>query len=192
VTADKQGVKVFGLGALNKNEALNGGGALFVKNNPHLKVRVVHGTTLTAAAVLQKIPEVVAKIMSVIPVSVIPVSVFHDDCVSRRCDDVVVLTRAFNCTNRVPSRPSFSEPPPNWDGKLPSHSRHEFSPNLPRLFLLENLHLGKSKWCHVFHGCTNCSQCHLSVPRCSGSQVHSADTLGGALQQGCGGLPEGI
>jgi len=57
VTADKQGVKVFGLGALNKNEALNGGGALFVKNNPHLKVRVVHGNTLTAAAVLQKIPE---------------------------------------------------------------------------------------------------------------------------------------
>lgn len=58
VEADKQGVKVFGLGALNKNEALNGGGALFVKNNPHLKMRVVHGNTLTAAAVLQKIPEV--------------------------------------------------------------------------------------------------------------------------------------
>ena len=145
VTADKQGVKVFGLGALNKNEALNGGGALFVKNNPHLKVRVVHGNTLTAAAVLQKIPEVVAKIMSFIPVSVVPVSVFHDDCVSRRCDDVVVLTRVFNCTNRAPSRPSFSEPPPSWDGKLPSHSRHDFSPNLPRLCLLENLHLGKSK-----------------------------------------------
>mmetsp|Transcript_28759 Transcript_28759/g.72893 ORF Transcript_28759/g.72893 Transcript_28759/m.72893 type:complete len:697 (-) Transcript_28759:4-2094(-) len=56
VKADKQGVKVFGLGALNKNEALNGGGALFVQNNPHLKMRVVHGNTLTAAAVLRKIP----------------------------------------------------------------------------------------------------------------------------------------
>ncbi len=58
--ADKDGVKVFGLGALNKNEALNGGGALFVEKHPNLKVRVVHGNTLTAAAVLQKIPAVSA------------------------------------------------------------------------------------------------------------------------------------
>jgi hypothetical protein len=34
-------VEVFGLGALNKNEALNGGGALFVKNNPNLRLRLV-------------------------------------------------------------------------------------------------------------------------------------------------------
>jgi len=59
--ADKAGVKVFGLGALNKNEALNGGGALFVKNHPDLSVRVVHGNTLTAAAILKTIPAVVRK-----------------------------------------------------------------------------------------------------------------------------------
>jgi len=56
VEADAAGVEVFGLGALNKNEALNGGGALFVKKHPELRMRVVHGNTLTAAAVLQKIP----------------------------------------------------------------------------------------------------------------------------------------
>lgn len=57
LSADKSGVKVLGLGALNKNEALNGGGALFVnKHGKHLKTRVVHGNTLTAAAILQKIP----------------------------------------------------------------------------------------------------------------------------------------
>ena len=56
VDADRAGVEVFGLGALNKNEALNGGGALFVKNHPELRMRVVHGNTLTAAAVLQKVP----------------------------------------------------------------------------------------------------------------------------------------
>ena len=39
--ADSAGVEVFGLGALNKNEALNGGGALFVKNNPNLRLRLV-------------------------------------------------------------------------------------------------------------------------------------------------------
>lgn len=54
--ANRIGVKVIGLGALNKNEALNGGGALFVERHPDLRVRVVHGNTLTAAAVLQKIP----------------------------------------------------------------------------------------------------------------------------------------
>lgn len=57
-SAADSGVKVIGLGALNKNEALNGGGKLFVeKMGDSLKnTRVVHGNTLTAAAVLQKIP----------------------------------------------------------------------------------------------------------------------------------------
>lgn len=54
--ADAAGVRVIGLGALNKAEALNGGGALFVAQQPGLRVRVVHGNTLTAAAVLRTIP----------------------------------------------------------------------------------------------------------------------------------------
>ena len=54
--ADEAGVKVIGLGALNKNEALNGGGKLFVDSAPQLRVRVVHGNTLTAAAILRKLP----------------------------------------------------------------------------------------------------------------------------------------
>ena len=54
--ADASGVRVIGLGALNKAEALNGGGRIFVEASPHLRVRVVHGNTLTAAAILQKIP----------------------------------------------------------------------------------------------------------------------------------------
>jgi hypothetical protein len=53
---------VVGLGALNKNEALNGGGQLFVDKHPELKVRVVHGNTLTAAAILQKLPSGVKEI----------------------------------------------------------------------------------------------------------------------------------
>jgi len=62
--ADKRGIRVLGLGALNKNEALNGGGALFVKNHgKNLKnVKVVHGNTLTAAAIIDKIPEDVKEI----------------------------------------------------------------------------------------------------------------------------------
>lgn len=57
--ADLAGVRVIGLGALNKAEAINGGGALFVLARPTLRVRVVHGNTLTAAAVLRKIPTTV-------------------------------------------------------------------------------------------------------------------------------------
>ncbi|CAA0811223.1 Protein ECERIFERUM 3 [Striga hermonthica] len=54
--ADKLGVKVISLAALNKNEGLNGGGVLFTNKHPNLKVRVVHGNTLTAAVILHELP----------------------------------------------------------------------------------------------------------------------------------------
>lgn len=78
--ADKLGVKVISLAALNKvnlvsstsrflhrgfssiirlilqNESLNGGGTLFTNKHPNLNVRVVHGNTLTAAVILHEIP----------------------------------------------------------------------------------------------------------------------------------------
>ncbi|KAJ8750974.1 hypothetical protein K2173_016155 [Erythroxylum novogranatense] len=60
--ADKLGVKVISLAALNKNEALNGGGTLFVNKLPDLKVRVVHGNTLTAAVILNGIPKDVKEV----------------------------------------------------------------------------------------------------------------------------------
>ncbi|XP_073143149.1 very-long-chain aldehyde decarbonylase CER3 [Henckelia pumila] len=60
--ANRLGVKVISLAALNKNEALNGGGTLFVDKHPDLKVRVVHGNTLTAAVILNEIPEDVTEV----------------------------------------------------------------------------------------------------------------------------------
>ncbi|XP_051114036.1 very-long-chain aldehyde decarbonylase CER3-like [Andrographis paniculata] len=57
LTADKLGVKVISLAALNKNEGLNGGGTLFTNKHPDLRVRVVHGNTLTAAVILHEIPQ---------------------------------------------------------------------------------------------------------------------------------------
>ncbi|XP_076931016.1 very-long-chain aldehyde decarbonylase CER3-like [Bidens hawaiensis] len=60
--ADRIGVKVLSLAALNKNEALNGGGKLFVKKHPDLKVRVVHGNTLTAAVIINEIPQDVKEV----------------------------------------------------------------------------------------------------------------------------------
>ncbi|RVW49102.1 Protein ECERIFERUM 3 [Vitis vinifera] len=55
--ADRMGVKVISLAALNKNESLNGGGTLYVNKHPNLRVRVVHGNTLTAAVILKEIPQ---------------------------------------------------------------------------------------------------------------------------------------
>ncbi|KAH9298094.1 hypothetical protein KI387_029776, partial [Taxus chinensis] len=55
LSADSLGVKVISLAALNKNECLNGGGTLFVEKHPNLRVRVVHGNTLTAAVILNEI-----------------------------------------------------------------------------------------------------------------------------------------
>ncbi|EES04629.1 hypothetical protein BDA96_04G069200 [Sorghum bicolor] len=60
--ADRMGVKVLSLAALNKNEALNGGGTLFVNKHPDLRVRVVHGNTLTAAVILNEIPSNVKEV----------------------------------------------------------------------------------------------------------------------------------
>ncbi|KAL0345974.1 UNVERIFIED_CONTAM: Very-long-chain aldehyde decarbonylase CER3 [Sesamum radiatum] len=60
--ANRLGVKVISLAALNKNEALNGGGTLFVNKHPNLKVRVVHGNTLTAAVILNDIPKDVSEV----------------------------------------------------------------------------------------------------------------------------------
>eukprot|EP00668_Euglena_longa_P004983 GGOE01005851.1.p1 GENE.GGOE01005851.1~~GGOE01005851.1.p1 ORF type:complete len:759 (-),score=188.25 GGOE01005851.1:447-2723(-) len=54
--ADAQGMQVIGLGAFNKAEWLNGGGKEVVKNLPNLRIRVVHGNTLTAATVLHSVP----------------------------------------------------------------------------------------------------------------------------------------
>ncbi|CAI0394134.1 unnamed protein product [Linum tenue] len=60
--ADSLGVKVLSLAALNKNESLNGGGTLFVNKHPDLKVRVVHGNTLTAAVILNEIGEEIEEV----------------------------------------------------------------------------------------------------------------------------------
>ncbi|CAN1228561.1 Very-long-chain aldehyde decarbonylase CER3 [Linum grandiflorum] len=62
LSADRLGVKVLSLAALNKNEALNGGGTLFVNKHPDLKVRIVHGNTLTAAVILNEIGDDVEEV----------------------------------------------------------------------------------------------------------------------------------
>eukprot|EP00191_Tetraselmis_sp_GSL018_P009540 CAMPEP_0177603400 /NCGR_PEP_ID=MMETSP0419_2-20121207/15488_1 /TAXON_ID=582737 /ORGANISM="Tetraselmis sp., Strain GSL018" /LENGTH=590 /DNA_ID=CAMNT_0019097161 /DNA_START=152 /DNA_END=1924 /DNA_ORIENTATION=+ len=65
VKADRLGIQVIGLGALNKAEPLNGGGKQIldeILEERELNVRVVHGNTLTAACVLKELPAGVEEI----------------------------------------------------------------------------------------------------------------------------------
>ncbi|KAM7250778.1 hypothetical protein ACFE04_022661 [Oxalis oulophora] len=55
--ADNKGVKVFTLGLLNQSEELNRHGEIYIERNPQLKVRVVDGSSLAAAIVINSIPK---------------------------------------------------------------------------------------------------------------------------------------
>ncbi|KAH6789638.1 Fatty acid hydroxylase superfamily [Perilla frutescens var. frutescens] len=55
--ADRNGVKVFTLGLLNQEEGLNRNGELFLRRHPLLRVKLVDGSSLAAAIVLNAIPK---------------------------------------------------------------------------------------------------------------------------------------
>lgn len=55
--AEKKGAKVISLGLLNKNEDLNESGKQFVNQHENLRIRIVDGSTLAAAFILNSIPE---------------------------------------------------------------------------------------------------------------------------------------
>ncbi|XP_006652506.2 very-long-chain aldehyde decarbonylase GL1-7 isoform X2 [Oryza brachyantha] len=56
VDADERGIKVLSLGLLNQDKQLNGSGNLFTKKYPRLRVRLVDGSSLATAVVLNSIP----------------------------------------------------------------------------------------------------------------------------------------
>ncbi|XP_072955630.1 very-long-chain aldehyde decarbonylase GL1-4-like [Typha angustifolia] len=56
VEADGRGVKVLSLGLLNQAKELNGSGELYIQKYPKLRVRIVDGSSLATAVVLNSIP----------------------------------------------------------------------------------------------------------------------------------------
>ncbi|KAI3495094.1 hypothetical protein L1887_37247 [Cichorium endivia] len=54
--AEAKRVKVFSLGLLNQGEELNRNGELFIRRNPDIKVKLVDGSSLVVAVVLNNIP----------------------------------------------------------------------------------------------------------------------------------------
>ncbi|KAK7286935.1 hypothetical protein RJT34_22303 [Clitoria ternatea] len=55
--ADNKGIKVVSLGLMNQGEELNRYGGLYVSRHPKLKVKVVDGSSLAVAVVLNSIPK---------------------------------------------------------------------------------------------------------------------------------------
>ena len=55
--ADRKGTKVVSLGLMNQGDELNIYGGLYVRRNPKLKVKVVDGSSLVVAVVLNSIPK---------------------------------------------------------------------------------------------------------------------------------------
>ncbi|RDX58509.1 Protein CER1-like 2 [Mucuna pruriens] len=55
--ADKKGIKVLSLGLMNQGEDLNVYGGLYVSRHPNLKVKIVDGSSLVVAIVLNSIPK---------------------------------------------------------------------------------------------------------------------------------------
>ncbi|KAF3447611.1 hypothetical protein FNV43_RR12798 [Rhamnella rubrinervis] len=55
--AEEKGIKVLSLGLLNQGEELNGYGGVYVHRHPKLKIKVVDGSSLAVAVVLNTIPK---------------------------------------------------------------------------------------------------------------------------------------
>ncbi|WCJ23082.1 Very-long-chain aldehyde decarbonylase GL1-5 [Euphorbia peplus] len=55
--ADQKGVKVLSLGLLNQAEEVNRHGEIFVKRHPNLKTKVVDGSSLAVAVIVNSIPK---------------------------------------------------------------------------------------------------------------------------------------
>ncbi|XP_004302222.1 PREDICTED: protein ECERIFERUM 1-like [Fragaria vesca subsp. vesca] len=55
--AEQKGVKVISLGLYNQGEGLNSYGGIYVQRNPGLKIKVVDGSSLAVAVILNSIPK---------------------------------------------------------------------------------------------------------------------------------------
>ncbi|CAL0329524.1 unnamed protein product [Lupinus luteus] len=61
--AEMSKVKVLSLGLLNQGEKLNKNGELYIKNYPQLKIKIVDGSSLVVAIVLNSIPKETSEVL---------------------------------------------------------------------------------------------------------------------------------
>ncbi|KAK6283194.1 hypothetical protein POUND7_017019 [Theobroma cacao] len=61
--ADSKGAKVVSLGLLNQHEELNGNGELYIQRQPQLRIKLVDGSSLAAAVVVNSIPKETTQVL---------------------------------------------------------------------------------------------------------------------------------
>ncbi|KNA21538.1 hypothetical protein SOVF_042250 [Spinacia oleracea] len=61
--ADAKGIKVVSLGLLNQGDYFNRNGEIYLERNPKLKVKVIDGSSLAVAVVLNSIPKGTSKVL---------------------------------------------------------------------------------------------------------------------------------
>ncbi|KAK2968504.1 hypothetical protein RJ640_027554, partial [Escallonia rubra] len=113
--AEERGTKVLSLGLLNQGEELNGNGELYIRRHPELKVKLIDGSSLAVAVVLNSIPKGTTQValrgnLSKVAYSIafilcrrgIQVATSHEDDFTRiketletKAQDSLVLTRSF-------------------------------------------------------------------------------------------------
>lgn len=82
IEAEEKGTKVLSLGLLNQAEDLNKNGELYVQRYPKLKVKVVDGSGLAVAAVLNSIPKGTTQVLLIGNISKVAYSIASSLCQS--------------------------------------------------------------------------------------------------------------
>ncbi|KAE9603419.1 hypothetical protein Lal_00008242 [Lupinus albus] len=100
--ADRKGIKVVSLGLMNEDEELNMNGGLYVTKNPNLKVKVVDGSSLAVAVVLNTIPKGKTQVLLRGKLTKVAYAVAYTLChqgvqvATMYEDDYVKLKKSFN------------------------------------------------------------------------------------------------
>uniref|UniRef100_A0A7N0TDU3 Uncharacterized protein n=1 Tax=Kalanchoe fedtschenkoi TaxID=63787 RepID=A0A7N0TDU3_KALFE len=97
VEAEEKGVKVLSLGLLNQGKDLNGNGELYIRKYPKLKIRLVDGSSLASAIVLNKIPKGTSQVLLTGQVS----KIAHHVAVSLCGKGTKVVTTNENVYNKL-------------------------------------------------------------------------------------------
>ncbi|XP_016176372.1 protein ECERIFERUM 1-like [Arachis ipaensis] len=100
--ADKKGTKVVSLGLMNQGEELNIYGGLYVSRHPKLKVKIVDGSSLVVALVLNTIPKGTTQVLLRGKLNKVAYAIAFKLCqqgikvATMHEDDYVKLKKSFN------------------------------------------------------------------------------------------------
>ncbi|KAL9234328.1 hypothetical protein vseg_009211 [Gypsophila vaccaria] len=115
--ADSKGIKVVSLGLLNQGEQLNKNGEVYLAKHPKLNVKVVDGSSLAVAVVLNSIPKGTSQVVFRGRLCKVAYSVVSALChkgikvVTRRNDEYEKLKRSLpveDCNNLILSTKSYN------------------------------------------------------------------------------------